>query len=1195
MNSHSRDRLPFTDFLQRLQRDGFIIGIERYLRVERLLEGADGAIDPVRLKTLLCPLFASDSNEQKRFYHLFDEYYRQNHNDETFARSTPLATATDVRQQRSQLRLWPRILLATLMLLCSLTPNRFLDPPSTPSHISNPLARPLTHNNIKPRASETMPLEVPKGSMSATFVFLDAKWFWILPMAIVSIYSIWYLQRRVTGAHLKRQQRRRHRFSMSSDSPITLPILPRARVLCNMQPASQMAETTRLDLGRTISATAAHVGFPQLCYARKVQRPEYLVLIDRTAPRDHFAKLIEDLITRLARDRQVLVDQYFFTGDPRVCINFNDGKARYLVDILARHQDQPLLIFGDGAAFWNSFTGEYVSWANLVLRRPQTVLLTPSVNAWGTREMALRRRIMLLTATNEGLTQALHWLTDNVSHNNCSSWPRATRLPEYPAMETEGSLHLYLRKLRTCVGDNAFQLLGACALYPRLEWDLTVYLASSISSDLLYQANLLTIAALPWFRKGYYPIRLQQALFNSLKKDERHIFHNRIIGFIKHEAANNTGVSSLEITVQKFGLSPKVRRILEQDEALSQLATAAGSSRFALRIPEKLRRILFRFGVPALGLRIQFIAVLLFLAASGLAAQMFFSSSIRLSWTPPGAPHGWASASIPERPNMIGSSVYPDRASTERSPSPSVSQAVAQSDDNTDRSPQLLPDVSSSSDNVIATADSLRQDQARKLLMQSYELSYQLDSYNRSYYLLTLIKKGIHIASDEKIEEWCKEMFRMAFAIPDGWNRVAQEKNALVLLSEVNPDLAIELFKGVDDPQPDPDGIFPEDVRAVGALPIMRNYWRAAKDMSGKLSRLSKIQSQAKDLGRTGEYPYRAMAYLIGELARLLDQKSGNESRTIFVEALECYRTGSPKFLNRNHEFLRFLRDIRQANAIPDIVLFRQALQVFSINVMESPKHINFVGEFRSSKGEIIRVSDDREALLIEAIPMIREFLPELATRLTRQYPVLVKAEENLQYFAVGYSSLQESQIGLLHNKFLQKSLINQIKSVQQNDLQTARALAARLTDDAIHIEGYCALLPSIMKSNPSEAKQIYESEFARLQEINDSDEHFQALVALVKGSYYLNDISNFDSLTVRALDEGLKLFDTDARKTPGSPTDTRRGYDQLTDLVTFGVEHGSYFIIPRLQEMANVELRAHLLIYAAEAISRVASQDVGR
>jgi tetratricopeptide (TPR) repeat protein len=81
-------------------------------------------------------------------------------------------------------------------------------------------------------------------------------------------------------------------------------------------------------------------------------------------------------------------------------------------------------------------------------------------------------------------------------------------------------LSALLRDLRAELGEFGYQWLAACAVYPGLHWNLTVFLGAGLA-----RANNvprpdedahLALARLPWFRKGSMPDELRLALIDEL-------------------------------------------------------------------------------------------------------------------------------------------------------------------------------------------------------------------------------------------------------------------------------------------------------------------------------------------------------------------------------------------------------------------------------------------------------------------------------------------------------------------------------------------------------------------------------------------------------------------------------------------------------------------------------------------------------
>ena len=69
------ESLLFHDFLQHLRRQGFDIGLNHYVQLQRLLELLDGRCEPEQLRSVMCPLIATNEKEQRQFNSAFAQFY----------------------------------------------------------------------------------------------------------------------------------------------------------------------------------------------------------------------------------------------------------------------------------------------------------------------------------------------------------------------------------------------------------------------------------------------------------------------------------------------------------------------------------------------------------------------------------------------------------------------------------------------------------------------------------------------------------------------------------------------------------------------------------------------------------------------------------------------------------------------------------------------------------------------------------------------------------------------------------------------------------------------------------------------------------------------------------------------------------------------------------------------------------------
>ncbi|MEM7374488.1 MAG: WG repeat-containing protein [Bacteroidota bacterium] len=67
---------PYEGFLEVLRENGFSVGVDSYMRVQALVQRMDSNLESERLKFLMCPLFAQNEKEQKKFYRLYENYFQ---------------------------------------------------------------------------------------------------------------------------------------------------------------------------------------------------------------------------------------------------------------------------------------------------------------------------------------------------------------------------------------------------------------------------------------------------------------------------------------------------------------------------------------------------------------------------------------------------------------------------------------------------------------------------------------------------------------------------------------------------------------------------------------------------------------------------------------------------------------------------------------------------------------------------------------------------------------------------------------------------------------------------------------------------------------------------------------------------------------------------------------------------------------
>jgi hypothetical protein len=298
--------------------------------------------------------------------------------------------------------------------------------------------------------------------------------------------------------------------------------------------------TTDLDITATLKKTIEMAGWFTPITGTIPIRPEYLVLIDRTTFKDHQAELMNSLINQIIAE-EVFVTRYYFDGDPRRCYPEQVQLAPLtLTELAERYPEHQLMIFSDGNGFINPITGEIVNWIEqFSVWTPRTLFTLEEPAHWGYREQILDEVDFLIMPANEtGLMKFAEHLSQREAFSSPLSQQTGAKgeFAEFPdyinerprrwlerhAPETTVLTEL-LKQVRDFLGEEAYDWFKACAVYPELRWQLTLYLGEQLKWPL--RDNLAKLARLPWFRYGYMPDWLRAQLVKELPPKQKKRIH----------------------------------------------------------------------------------------------------------------------------------------------------------------------------------------------------------------------------------------------------------------------------------------------------------------------------------------------------------------------------------------------------------------------------------------------------------------------------------------------------------------------------------------------------------------------------------------------------------------------------------------------------------------------------------------------
>jgi formylglycine-generating enzyme required for sulfatase activity len=282
------------------------------------------------------------------------------------------------------------------------------------------------------------------------------------------------------------------------------------------------AATLRMDIPATVRATIKKGGIATIQYKQQTRPPEYLLLIDRQQIQDHRARLYDDLY-RILQQNEVLVERFYFDGDLRLCHNDQYLEGLSPDELLFRFPTHRLLIIGTGRQLYSSAMGRLVKWSEEFSRWKDRALLTPLPAAdWGRRERALAELFRFAPATMPGLKTLVEAFESDEEQKAPDLEKLASLSTGEPILLGDEDLQQTLEKYFPDEWSRTW--LAACAIWPELHYDLSLWLGHWLSQDsglpIATMARFGDLLRLPWFANGEMPDPARAVLIDWLREKD---------------------------------------------------------------------------------------------------------------------------------------------------------------------------------------------------------------------------------------------------------------------------------------------------------------------------------------------------------------------------------------------------------------------------------------------------------------------------------------------------------------------------------------------------------------------------------------------------------------------------------------------------------------------------------------------------
>ncbi|MEM6625117.1 MAG: SUMF1/EgtB/PvdO family nonheme iron enzyme [Pseudomonadota bacterium] len=356
-----------------------------------------------------------------------------------------------------------------------------------------------------------------------------------------------------------------------------------------------------IDIPATVSATLAEGGeiiAPVFKDARL--RPEYLVLIEANAAGDQEARRLRRMAERL--EDIVDLDVFYYQTDPGE-LESEDGANRITIEqAQSRYPDHRLIILGTGGGFLDAVDLSLRPPAQKLFYWERRALLTPIPLAeWSKEDYALAKALEMPIgrATPEGLLTLAELLglegAEAGTEPNPSGDGLARPLPDlfrnrsqrflFNAPPDQATIADLLRELRNYLDPSAFDWFASLAVYPNVQWDLTLLLGVKLprapgedfaTNPLYDERRLAAITQLPWLRSGRMPNWLRRTLISKLSPERREEIKAVLDELLENARPKNKHeVDAIELSIRRDKPKDTTRtdRLLDDEVLLDFLAS----------------------------------------------------------------------------------------------------------------------------------------------------------------------------------------------------------------------------------------------------------------------------------------------------------------------------------------------------------------------------------------------------------------------------------------------------------------------------------------------------------------------------------------------------------------------------------------------------------------------------------------------
>jgi formylglycine-generating enzyme required for sulfatase activity len=349
-----------------------------------------------------------------------------------------------------------------------------------------------------------------------------------ISLFLIIIWIMW--KRWFTQKHIKR-----YYTSYSSEDTLfeNTKMLNTARKLGH----HVLHKTSRLDTHSTIIKSCEMGGIFSPVYKWQNISPEYLVLIDRKIYNDLQAHWIDIFLDRL-EDNDIYIERFYFNGTPHILYSKHSASQPLPIDILkSQFSSHRLILFTDAELFVNPISGTIATWVKTLHFWPIRAVLMPcsEMEVSFRKKALIQSNFFVMPANEKGISILVEKfyqikISEYNDIENDHTYPTilygmtGRLLDKYPPPDE--IIEDLLKELNIYLGVSCMEWLAACAIFPEINVNLTMFLGEKL--EVINEVNILKLSRLPWFRLNSMPNWFRLRLINVLPEKQKQILRDAI-------------------------------------------------------------------------------------------------------------------------------------------------------------------------------------------------------------------------------------------------------------------------------------------------------------------------------------------------------------------------------------------------------------------------------------------------------------------------------------------------------------------------------------------------------------------------------------------------------------------------------------------------------------------------------------------